>query len=304
METRELAIENGILQYTPEEGGIRITGYKGESITLNIPERIEGLPVVCIGKKAFLSNKTLQQIELPEGVVEIDDWAFAFCSRLEKIILPYHGMKIGQGILKECHKLEQIVNELSKEAPKKREDIAFLLAATMSRLDAFYLFDFENAGKEDWLVQWDTLMMQRMKLEDTEGYSKTLLCGEEDYGSNENNLDYYIEQRRREKVRIAMLRLMHDYGLEEENRQELLAYIRAHAKGEASEETWLVVSQEHGDEKAYYQFLIDADCVNGENYHAMLEDLGEKHTEMKAFLMRSQAKEDGKMEEAFSAFEL
>ena len=304
METRELAIENGILQYTPEEGGIRITGYKGESITLNLPERIEGLPVVCIGKKAFLSNKTLQKIELPEGVVEIDDWAFAFCSRLEKIILPYHGMKIGQGILKECHKLEQIVNELSKEAPKKREDIAFLLAATMSRLDAFYLFDFENAGKEDWLVQWDTLMMQRMKLEDTEGYSKTLLCGEEDYGSNENNLDYYIEQRRREKVRIAMLRLMHDYGLEEENRQELLAYIRAHAKGEASEETWLVVSQEHGDEKAYYQFLLDTDCVNGENYHAMLEDLGEKHTEMKAFLMRSQAKEDGKMEEAFSAFEL
>lgn len=304
METRELAIENGILQYTPEEDGIRITGYKGEAIIIKIPERIEDLPVVCIGKKAFLSNKTVQQIELPEGVVEIDDWAFAFCSRLEKIILPYHGMKIGQGILKECYKLEQIVNELSKEVPKKREDIAFLLAATMNRLDAFYLFDFENAGKEDWLVQWDTLMMQRMKQEDTEGYSKTLLCGEEDYGSNENNLEYYIEQRRREKVRIAMLRLMHDYGLEEETRQKLLAYIRAHAKGEASEETWLVVSQEHGDEKAYYQFLLDTDCVNGENYHAMLEDLGEKHTEMKAFLMRSQAEEDGKMEEAFSAFEL
>lgn len=299
---KEWETPHGILQYCADGDMIMITGYRGKDVELAIPAVIEERAVTHIGKKAFLSNKMLKTITLPESVVRIDDWAFAYCTKLSKILLPYHRMEIGQGIFKDCFLLEQIADEAAKEG-KRTEDVAYLLAAVMSRLDAFYLFDFENAGTKDWLTQWDNRMQSIMNTEDTEGFSKMLLCGEEDYGSKENNLDYYTEQRRREKVRLAMLRLMHDYGLDERVRERLEAYLLSHRKGQETEETWKVVLEEYGDELRYYQFLTGLGAVDEHNFQAMMEDMGEQHTEMKAYLMNYYSERHVK-EDAFAMFEL
>lgn len=303
MQYRESDTENGVLQYGMNEGTAEILGYRGKDTELVIPAKLDGCTVTHIGKKAFLSNKMLRQISLPESVIRIDDWAFAYCTKLNKVILPYHRMEIGQGIFKECLDLEQIVDEGADERERKTTDIAYLLAATMSKLDAFYLFDFENAGGDDWISQWDNRMQSVMEREDSEGFSKMLLCGEEDYGSKENNLDYYIEQRRREKVRLAMLRLMHDYGLESSVRTKLEVYLLTHIKGCQSEETWKVILEEYGDDLRYYQFLTELGGVSADNFQAMMEDMGESHTEMKAYLMKYHS-ERHKKENAFAAFEL
>ena len=303
MQLRELDVEQGTLQYGIYGDTVQIVGYRGKDTELVVPDQIGGRAVTCVGKKAFLSNKVLKQISLPESVIRIDDWAFAYCTRLHKVILPYHRMEIGQGIFKECFDLEQIVDEGAEEREQKTADIAYLLAAVMSRLDAFYLFDFENAGTDGWLAQWDSRMMSVMEREDAEGFSKMLLCGEEDYGSKENNLDYYTEQRRREKVRLAMLRLMHDYGLDSSVRGKLETYLIAHIKGQQTEETWRVILEEYGDELKYYRFLTDLGGVNADNFQAMMEDMGESHTEMKAYLMKYHS-EQHKGENAFAAFEL
>lgn len=295
--------EHGSIQYGLTGENAAVLGYRGKDMEVVIPESVEGYRVAQIGKKAFLSNKTLRQITLPESVVRIDDWAFAHCTNLTKVILPYHRMEIGQGIFKDCFRLEQIVDEGADESESRTADIAWLLAATMSRLDAFYLFDFENAGTREWLRQWDSRMESLMSKADSEGFSKMLLCGEEDYGSRENNRDYYMEQRRREKVRLAMLRLMHDYGLKQPVRAELEAYLLAHIKGQPTEETWKVVLEEYGDDLRYYQFLTGLGGVNEDNFQAIMEDLGETHTEMKAYLMKYHS-EQHKEEDAFRAFEL
>ena len=303
MQYRELDTEHGVLQYNIYGETAQVTGYRGKDAELVIPAVIENCPVTHIGKKTFLSNKMLRQISLPESVVRIDDWAFAYCAKLRKVILPYHRMEIGQGIFKECFELEQIVDESADEWEKKTDDIGYMLAASMSRLDAFYLFDFENAGSADWISQWDVRMQSVMEREDAEGFSKMLLCGEEDYGSKENNLDYYMEQRRREKVRLAMLRLMHDYGLESGVRSKLETYLLAHNKGQQTEETWKVIMEEYGDELKYYQFLTELGGVTADNFQAMMEDMGESHTEMKAYLMKYHSAQQ-KKEDAFAAFEL
>ena len=303
MQYRESDTEHGVLQYRVDGDTAEIVGYRGKDTELVIPPELDGCAVTCIGKKAFLSNKMLRQISLPESVVRIDDWAFAYCTKLNKVILPYHRMEIGQGIFKECFDLEQIVDEGADERERKTTDVAYLLAASMSILDAFYLFDFENAGDDDWISQWDARMQTVMEREDAEGFSKMLLCGEEDYGSKENNLDYYTEQRRREKVRLAMLRLMHDYGLENSVRSQLEEYLLTHIKGCRTEETWKVVLEEYGDDLKYYQFLTELGGVNADNFQAMMEDMGESHTEMKAYLMKYHS-EQHKSEDAFAAFEL
>ena len=303
MQYRESDTEHGVLQYRVDGDTAEIVGYRGKDTELVIPPKLDGCAVTCIGKKAFLSNKMLRQISLPESVVRIDDWAFAYCTKLNKVILPYHRMEIGQGIFKECFDLEQIVDEGADEREHKTTDVAYLLAASMSILDAFYLFDFENAGDDDWISQWDARMQTVMEREDAEGFSKMLLCGEEDYGSKENNLDYYTEQRRREKVRLAMLRLMHDYGLESPVRSKLEEYLLTHVKGCRTEETWKVILEEYGDDLKYYQFLTELGGVNSDNFQAMMEDMGESHTEMKAYLMKYHS-EQHKSEDAFAAFEL
>lgn len=303
MQYRELDTEHGVLQYRINGESAEILGYRGKDTELVIPALIDNCSVTHIGKKTFLSNKMLRQISLPESVVRIDDWAFAYCAKLRKVILPYHRMEIGQGIFKECFELEQIVDESADEREKKTDDIGYLLAASMNILDAFYLFDFENAGNTDWISQWDARMQSVMERGDAEGFSKMLLCGEEDYGSKENNLDYYMEQRRREKVRLAMLRLMHDYGLESSVRSKLEAYLLDHIKGQQTEETWKVILEEYGDDLKYYQFLTELGGVTADNFQAMMEDMGESHTEMKAYLMKYHSEQQSKAD-AFAVFEL
>lgn len=303
MRYHEESTEHGSIQYELIGESAVVNGYRGKDTEVVIPASIAGCSVTQIGKKAFLSNKTIRQITLPESVIRIDDWAFAYCNKLTKIILPYHRMEIGQGICKDCFCLEQIVDERADRKERKTTDIAWLLAAVMSRLEAFYLFDFETAGTDEWIRQWDDRMQSVMAREDAEGFSKMLLCGEEDYGSRENNLDYYMEQRRREKVRLAMLRLMHDYGLAQSVRAKLEAYLMTHIKGQPTEETWKVVMEEYGDDLRYYQFLTELGGVNEDNFQAIMEDLGESHTEMKAYLMKYHS-ERHKKEDEFSEFVL
>lgn len=293
---QEIDTEYGSLQFQLWKDNVMLTGYRGKDITLAVPEQVAGRAVTVIGKKAFLGMKNLRELVLPGSIASIEDWAFASCRNLEKITLPRKEIAIGQGILKDCENLQQII-------VCAQEDVSYLLAAVMGKLDAFYLFDTLAAGSREWFAKWDTRMMSLMEREDAEGFSKMLLCGEEDYGSKENNLEYYIEQKRRSKVRLSMLRLMHDAFLPEDVRKKLASYLQAHKKGEASEETWKVVLEEHGDDRRYYQFLIDYGCITGENFDAVLTDMGNHHTEMKAFLMNRQALQEN-AQDAFAALEL
>ena len=307
MQIHEIDTESGSLKYVVKEGYVILTEYHGRDIGLTIPECVEEKPVTVIGKKAFLGVKSLQKLVLPESIIQIQDWAFAFCSNLESLTLPRKKLDIGQGIMKDCFKLRQIIidedeSETEKDTEKDTEGISYLLAAVMNKLEAFYLFDTSAAGSRSWLEQWDARLLSLMEQEDTEGFSKMLLCGEEDYGSKDNNLDYYVEQRRRFKVRLSMLRLIYDIGLQPSVRSILLSYLQSHKKGESSEETWKVVLEEHGDDRRYYQFLLDNDCITEENFNAILSDMGERHTEMKAFLMNERSIKS-KNADAFAALE-
>lgn len=300
MEIREQTTQRGSLQFEIVSGTAAVTGYEGRDASLVIPENVDGYPVVWVGKKAFLSCKTLREIRLPESLAGIGDWAFAYCAGLECVTLPYRRLEIGQGIFKECASLSRISDCRGGET---NQDISFLLAATVGALDAAYLFDPENAGTDNWIAGFDARVADRMALADNEGFSKMLLCGEEDCGSRDTDVGYYMEQKRRGKVRLAMLRLFHDYGLTQTLREELTRYLLAHVKGCESEETWRVILEEHGDEKPYYELLTELGGVTGENFQAMMEDMGERHAEMKAYLMRYH---DGmrKKEDAFAQFAL
>lgn len=287
-------------RYEETENGIRLVQWKGNGSCAKLPEEIHGMPLTVIGKKAFLSNKRILEIYLPDGIREIGDWAFAYCGRLNSIFMPQKDITFGKGVFLECQKLEQIrlhkVGEAQKDGRllwqqiQEPDDIGSLLAAVVHKMDAPYLFDLMEAGEKDWIQKWDARLLQILHTPDREGYSKTILCGEEDYGSMESNLDFFLSQKRRSKVRLALIRLLHTMGLSEEMRQQLEEYLRSYTKGCMFEETWLVVKEEYGGKKEYYDLLVSVGALTEQNFDGVLSDMGNELAEMKAYLLKQKEK--------------
>lgn len=276
MQERELEIAGGSLQYEKKDGQITITGFRGLGSEVAVPEQIEGLPVTCIGKKAFLSRKNLRRVILPDSIEEIGDWAFAYCDGLTQVQLPCRRILFGKAVFMECGSLTSL---LGTNAPGE------LLAAAVTEYDAYYLLDLPEAGSREWLEKWDNRLLSTLRTPDNEGYSRQILCGEEDYGSTD--LAAYISGRRRRKVRLAFLRLLFPQGLSEDNRGLLEEYLRDHTKGCGDgEEAWQVILREHGSDRAYYQLFAGLGCVTEENLGEILGDIGEEYPEMKAYFLR------------------
>lgn len=285
MQGKEWGIAGGSLEYTIEREKVIITGFTGLAGEVRVPARMEGLPVAALGKKAFLSKKNLRRVFLPDTLEEIGDWAFAYCDRLESILLPKREIRFGRSLFLECGRLELLRIEGEGEA------VGALLAGAVTMAQAPYLLDVPGAGGREWLAKWDARMLDILHRPDEEGYSRQVLCGEEDYGSTD--LNAYLQGKRRGKVRLLMLRLLYPEMLSGTVRLELEEYLREHTKGCGSEETWQVVLQEHGDDRRYYQLFAELGCVGEQNFEGILADIGEDHPEMKAYLMRYKGEKIG-----------
>ena len=74
-----------------------------------IPATYEGLPVLGISPRAFLTLKTLTYVHLPEGATSIGEWAFQGCSQLRCVEIPSTVNHIGREAFDECLRLSEIV---------------------------------------------------------------------------------------------------------------------------------------------------------------------------------------------------
>ena len=277
----------------------RMQGLAGE---VEIPEAIENIPVTAIGRKAFLSKKNLRKMTLPSCITEVGDWAFAYCDSLHTVRFECRreegascSPEFGKSVFMECGSLRRVY------VGDGEESTAALLAAAVTTAGAPYLLDADEAGSVEWLEKWDARMLTVLHGADNEGYSKQVLCGEEDYGSTD--LAAYESGQRRIKVRLLLLRLLYPVGLSEGHRKELEAYLREHTKGCEHEETWQVVLEEHGEDRDYYQLFADLGCINDNNFEGLLLDAGEEYPELRAYLMRYKEEKLG-YQDYFAGLEL
>ncbi len=275
------------------EPWVTVTDYRGTYTEVHVPGKIEGIPVKALAKKTFLSRKNLKRAVLPEPLEEIGDWAFAYCTGLESVWIPKKRIKLGSSIFMECPKIKKVYlyePELEKTAGEDEEQTAALLAAAAVLLDAEYLLDVQEAGTDSWMEKWDARMKTVMEAEDDEGYTKMILCGEEDYGCS---LEEFMKSKRKGKVRLAMLRLLNPAGLDEKNRMLWEQYLLDHTKGCASEETWEVLREEHGYEEEYFKLFARIGGIRKENFDALLLDMEGDYAEMKAFFINYKEKHIG-----------
>lgn len=280
MGENEWEIAGGSLYYEVADDKAVVTRFQGTASEVDIPRRIGEYPVAEVDRKAFLSRKQLRRVSLPDTLEEVGDWAFAYCDGLWEIRLPEKVLRFGKNVFLECRELRR-VEIYGKGA--KAQGVSELLAAAVNALDSYYLLDTEEAGSREWFAKWDARLVSFLHTPDTDGYSKQVLCGEEDYGSTD--LAAYTGGRRKEKVRLALLRLLYPEALSDALQRELEEYLLTHTAGCETDETWRVILEEHGDDRAYYSLFAELGCVDGGNLDGILADIGEAFPEMKAFFL-------------------
>lgn len=76
--------------------------------TLDIPDRIEGIPVARIGKEAF-KGSPLTSVSLPNTLYNIGEGAFASCEDLVRIDLPISLKIVERDAFNSCVSLKEII---------------------------------------------------------------------------------------------------------------------------------------------------------------------------------------------------
>ena len=71
MTEKQIETENGTISYRTEQEKAIVTGFRGFAANLSLPSRIQGYPVTAIDRKAFLSQKSLCGICLPDTIQEL-----------------------------------------------------------------------------------------------------------------------------------------------------------------------------------------------------------------------------------------
>ncbi len=289
----------GRLSYVIKENYATITSYQGEDEVVIIPPLLSDVFVERIGKKAFMNNKWIQKIVLPDTITEIYEWAFAYCAMLEEVEFPGKAIAISKGIFLGDVRLVKVAVR-DDAAGTLKEDRARLLAALPSLSDSEYLFAMEEAGTKEWFLRYDERIKKFLEEDDVHGYTQMILCGEEDLNCS---LDLFVEEKRKKKARFCFLRLLHDTGLAPSYRKTLEQYLMSHVVGSPSMEAWLVLREEKGHCKEYYELYERLGGITADNYEATISDLKDKHPEMKAYFIRKHTEQVCE-QDAFDAFSL
>ena len=93
--------------FTTNNGTITITKYKGVGGAVEIPRKINGLPVTSIGESAFWNCISLTSVTIPNSVTSIGDLAFMYCP-LTKVTIPNSVTSIGVEAFFGCQKLTNV----------------------------------------------------------------------------------------------------------------------------------------------------------------------------------------------------
>lgn len=83
---------------------------KGRSLAnIDIPEAIDGYPVVSIGNGAFQDCSDITDFSIPETVTSIEDNAFAGCTGITTLTIPRSVTAIGNGTFSGCGGLSSLI---------------------------------------------------------------------------------------------------------------------------------------------------------------------------------------------------
>lgn len=90
------------------DGTYEVKGANKNLTTAEIPSTYNGKPVTIIGARAFSGYTQLKRAVIPDGIVEIEDSAFEYCSALTEITIPESLQEIGMFAFNDCDSIATV----------------------------------------------------------------------------------------------------------------------------------------------------------------------------------------------------
>jgi len=138
-----------------------------------------------------------------------------------------------------------------------------------------------------WYQKFDEALLDFILMDDREGLVGNVVGGEEEYGTQESDIQLFMHEKRMEKVRVTYLRLLYPSYLKAETKDRLENYLRTHTMGEQHAEAWQVLLDMN--DTRYGEVFLQAGCFHQSNYQMLLEELAAGHPEMTAMFLRYQS---------------
>ncbi len=100
--------ENEDFAYDVYTDHIVITAYLGTETEVEIPAKIDKLPVRKLAGLTFYESVAVESVVLPEGVTELEENTFYYCTALKRVSLPETLTVMGDKTFSWCASLEEI----------------------------------------------------------------------------------------------------------------------------------------------------------------------------------------------------
>ncbi len=100
----EVLETDGGIMYTVERGEVIIQGFNAAGSVMDIPEKIDGLPVTKIASQTCRGDMVITEVRIPKSVTSIGEYAFAECPNLTKVVIK-GGNFIGRSAFRDCKAL-------------------------------------------------------------------------------------------------------------------------------------------------------------------------------------------------------
>ncbi|MCR4705330.1 MAG: leucine-rich repeat domain-containing protein [Lachnospiraceae bacterium] len=267
--------------YEQNEEGIKIVDYIGHDSSLLIPALIEDVPVTVIDRKAFMGKKELRNVTIPMSVSIVQDFAFAKCTHLLRVICHSNkgDIRFGRKVFEGCINLETIMI-----GTKEPDDFSYLAAALSHKMDAPHLLSDPDIGNGFWMERWDLALKSGLNKDDADGYENTVLCGEEDTsyagkmsveGEIVEDVTYYMKEACKNKCDLCMLRLLHSDRLDSGNEETLKLYLKMHGFVSENKAAYELIKEKYADDERYINLYLNTVSPGREEVLCMLEDIGD-----------------------------
>lgn len=266
---------------------------KREQTCITVDVKSDGNPVTEIENKAFLSQKSVHELILPDSVRKVGDWAFAHMENLEKVVIPCHAMIWGKQVFLECNRLSeiQIRNDESQNPATP-----FLMASAVHIMKEEKLLQPERAGNkkehQKWLEEYDKALLHFLEEPDEEGFDPVFI-GWFDVEDMDDQLPRHLKKRREQKAQLVLQRLLYPSYLPEKEKKLLVDYLKDHLPdGEKKREHTVAFSllcdgeMEYGQDIRYMRILEKENLLSENLILALIDGMENPSPEVTAFLLK------------------
>lgn len=180
--------------------------------------------LTCIGAKAFLSNKEVTKLVLPDTLDTMEDWAFAHMKNLQEIVFPAKDLSFGKKVFLDCGSLQKVFVR-GADLPEGTEYLLANLYRAFPTQAPTDLSIFSNPESlHQWFSGYDRLLIDFLQSPDDRDFTPAFIGWFQDEDVDDQRL-LHIHNTKLQKLTYCLQRLDYASHLSADTQNALYDYL-------------------------------------------------------------------------------